>query len=358
MAVRADSAGVEIVYNDVPGPALLASADTVLVFGGDETGLASFYRVREPVVDVDGSGHIYVLNPSEHRVVGYTSDGVPFRSWGRQGQGPGEFVSPLSVTVSIEGGPVVHDPGRGIFSRFSRDGSFIGQEQAPGVLNTSLRQVESVGGGLVMWARHLDAAAEPIDQLIQVIKSDTLFLVAGRPSLRSNAHHVRCGVTFGVAIPLSPRLYWSQWQERIAVVTDADYKIDLFEGGRHVRRVKVGQPARELTREEVIHVLEADSVRGPCNSAPEEFIALHGYYPRLQRIRDLALAPDGTLWVLSLKEDGVEEITLFDATGEAMGTLPVGFPMPLTFLPDGRALIQIVDDLEIERLGLARVVFP
>ena len=35
-----------------------------------------------------------------------------------------------------------------------------------------------------------------------------------------------------------------------------------------------------------------------------------------------------------------------------VGVLPEGFPMPLTFSPDGRPLVQVVDGLGVERIGV------
>ena len=38
-----------------------------------------------------------------------------------------------------------------------------------------------------------------------------------------------------------------------------------------------------------------------------------------------------------------------------VGVLPKGFPMPVAFLPDGRPLIQVVDALDVQRIGVVKV---
>ena len=64
----ADSAGVAIVTNSGVPTVLQWMLDTTLVFGGDETGSATFYQARPALVDVDSQGRVYVLEPGEYRV--------------------------------------------------------------------------------------------------------------------------------------------------------------------------------------------------------------------------------------------------------------------------------------------------
>ena len=62
----ADSAGVAIVTNPSQ-PALLDwTIDTTRIFGGDDSGPATFYMALPALVDVDPLGRTYVLEPNEH----------------------------------------------------------------------------------------------------------------------------------------------------------------------------------------------------------------------------------------------------------------------------------------------------
>ena len=70
-----------------------------------------------------------------------------------------------------------------------------------------------------------------------------------------------------------------------------------------------------------------------------ETIEKHGYHPQPQIVRGLAVAPDGRLWVQVNTVEGTR-ILLLDPEGHMEGMLPEKFPMPLTFLLDGRPLIQ------------------
>ena len=83
----ADSAGVAIVSNSGVPRVLPWTLDTIRVFGGNETGPATFYQVQPALVDVDSRGRIYVLEPGEYRVTVFDSTGEALASMGRQGEG-------------------------------------------------------------------------------------------------------------------------------------------------------------------------------------------------------------------------------------------------------------------------------
>gem|GEM_PF-4883824 len=69
----ADSAGVAIVTN-LGQPRLLEwTLDTTRIFGGDESGPATFHLAKASLVDVDTQGRIYVLEPFEYRITVFDS---------------------------------------------------------------------------------------------------------------------------------------------------------------------------------------------------------------------------------------------------------------------------------------------
>ena len=61
------------------------------------------------------------------------------------------------------------------------------------------------------------------------------------------------------------------------------------------------------------------------------------------------------MWAEVVTIDGGSRILMLTPEGRIAGVLPKGFPMPLTFLPDGRPLISVVDPLDVQRLGIASV---
>ena len=360
----ADSAGVAIVTN-LGQPALLEwTLDTTRVFGGDESGSATFFLARPALVDVDARGRIYVLEPNEYRVTVFDSTGLALGSMGRQGEGPGELEWPLSVSVAGEGRAYVHD-GEGQLVQLQL-GDQAGTESALnyGVIHMSLRHVEATPQGVLIWARVPFAGTESIEELdnrverlLSVTGQDTVELVTGKPGYMTTAYYPRCSFTFSIRQPLAPLINWSQWGNRVAVSAWGGFRIDVLEDHRLVRSARwAGVGEQELTRSEAIALLEAQGYLGPCDDDVGETIEKHGFHPRPQIVSSLAVAPDGYLWAEVATASGEDRILVLGPEGRIEGVLPDGFPMPLTFLPDGRPLIQVKDRLDVERIGVATVV--
>ncbi len=359
----ADSAGISIVTNLGSPPELDWALDTVRVFGGDESGPATFYQVRPALVDVDSRGRIHLLEPGEYRVVVFDSTGEAVSSMGRQGEGPGELEWPLSVSAAGDGFTYVHDGGGQLVRLRSGDESGSESPFNYSVINMGLRHVEATPQGLLIWARapftesttvaELDAR---VVRLLSVRGNDTVPLIPGNPGHMTTAHYPRCNFTFSIHQPLAPRIRWSHWEDRVAVSAWGGFRIDVLEGHRLVRSVRwaeVGE--RELSRAEAEALLQAQGYLGPCNDDIGETIDKHGFHPRPQVVSGLAVAPDGYIWAEVARADVGSRIALLAPEGRIEGVLPDGFPMPLTFLPDGRPLIQVVDSLDFERVGIVEI---
>ena len=248
---------------------------------------------------------------------------------GREGEGPGEFRGPLGVAVSDGGEVAVHDGSRGAVIRYGLDRSILPQPAYPfSVITNRLRHFEIVPGGTVMWARDRFAGSDDrFDRLLLLSADDTVALVAGTPRPTSTAQYPACGMTFTMSVPLSPSIRWAQWGQRIAVALWGEDRVDLFDGLRLTRSLRLAPAGPELSEGDAVRILEEYGTRGPCNATPSELARKHGFYPRLQSILGLALAPDGTIWV-GWRRDG-DRRALFDSTGAPVGLLAPGFPMPL-----------------------------
>lgn len=354
--VRTDSAGVEIARSSGPLPILDLAADTALVFGGEESGPASFYQVRPALVDVDQEGLIYVLDRIQHQVSVFAPVGHLVATWGRRGEGPGELSAPLSVTAS-NGTATVHDAGRALFVSYAADGEIVERSAPPSVIHMWFGHVQALPDRLAFWDRDVFTVTENRrDRLLSVRGADTVSLVESRPAYSSTAYHPRCGARFTIAMPLSPHIHWSQWENRVVVVAGPDFQVDWFDGARLVRRSTFGESAPELSAREVVALLEARGVRGPCNSNPREYIQRHGYFPKPQAVSAVTLHPNGGLWVRHEDLSGNDRIVVFDSTAAPVGVLTAEFPMPIVFLPDGRALIQVVDSVDVERIGILDMI--
>ena len=158
---------------------------------------------------------------------------------------------------------------------------------------------------------------------------------------------------------MAPRIRWSHWGDRVAVSAWGGFRIDVLEGHRLVRSVRwAGVGERDLSRAEAEALLQAQGYLGPCNDDVGETIDKHGFHPRPQVVSGLAVAPDGYVWAEVGRADVGSRIMLLAPGGRIEGVLRDGFPMPLTFLPDGRMLIQVVDSLDFERVGIGEIGCP
>ncbi len=360
----ADSAGVAIVTNVGEPTVLRWALDTIRVFGGEESGPATFHLAQPSLVDVDSHGRIYVLEPFEYRVTVFDSTGVALGSMGRQGEGPGELEWAMSVSVLDDGRAYVHD-GAGQIVEL-RMGEQAGTESAfnYAVILANLRHVEATPRGLLLWARRRINRTGPnegyddwVERLLSVTGRDTVELISGKSSYRTTAYYPRCSFTFSIRQPLAPRNRWSQWGNRVALSAWGGFRIDILDDHRLVRSVRwAGVGERELTRSQARALLAARGYLGPCDDDLDETLEKHGFHPRPQVVGELAVAPDGLVWAQLRTRDSAFRVLLLEPEGRIAGVLPEGFPMPLTFLPDGRPLIAVVDSLDVGRIGVGSVV--
>ena len=353
----ADSAGVAIVTN-AGVPALLPwTLDTVRVFGGDDSGPATFHLVLQSLVDVDAQGRIFVLEPYEFRVTVFDSVGRALSTMGRRGEGPGELDWPVSVSAADDGHAYVHDGAGQKLVRLALDQP-TGTETPFGysVINSNMRHAEFTPGGILVWARErYSGSNNRLDRLLSVRGQDTTPLISGKPSYRTAVYYPRCKFTFGLHQPLAPQIWWSQWGDHVAVSAWGGFRVDMLEDHRLVRSIRwAGVGEDRLSRSEAVAFLEARGYLGACDDDVGETIDKHGFHPQPQIVRGLAVAPDGRLWVQVNTVEGTR-ILLLDPEGHMEGVLPEGFPMPVAFLPDGRPLIQVVDALDVQRIGVVKV---
>ena len=102
--VRTDSVGIEIVTTHSPPPAISLATPTLSIGAVEGDEHERLYRVAAAQVLDDGS--ILIVNRGSQELRLYGPDGTHRRSFGRRGNGPGEFRMPIHVrrtgdTVSV-----------------------------------------------------------------------------------------------------------------------------------------------------------------------------------------------------------------------------------------------------------------
>ena len=106
----------------------IAAGEKTLVFkeelrigGGDDEHY--LWSGAKTALQVNNSGHIFVMDESGNRIVVFDDKGAFLRQIGREGQGPGEFVSLRGFTILADQSGIVHEnrQGTSVFTFYDKE---------------------------------------------------------------------------------------------------------------------------------------------------------------------------------------------------------------------------------------------
>lgn len=146
-----ESVAQDIVTLPANDLAIEANFEEVFHVGGrDAEGWDALSDVTSLGFDQDGRLFIGDVAPGHGlRVVIVNPNGTLAHSFGRSGQGPGEFTGAVEMTVLEDGRVVVPDLGRGAFHVFSRNGHLQSMPPIPRLQETGNQARRSAGRSLV-----------------------------------------------------------------------------------------------------------------------------------------------------------------------------------------------------------------
>ncbi|OGD15995.1 MAG: hypothetical protein A2W20_07675, partial [Candidatus Aminicenantes bacterium RBG_16_66_30] len=131
--------GVRVVHNSGPGAwgkSPKVALEPVLTLGDVDTADENLAFFMPSAIAVDGAGNLYVLDTGNHRVQKFSPDGKHLATFGRRGQGPGEFQYPAWLAVDGKGFIYVTDPNNQRIQVLTPDGkdhkAIKGLEQGAG----------------------------------------------------------------------------------------------------------------------------------------------------------------------------------------------------------------------------------
>jgi hypothetical protein len=359
--IRSDSAGITILTHDGPDRRLDWILEPLDTIGGEDSGPGSFYRVRAGLVDVDERGWLYVLDPSASTISAFDGTGQPRWTAGRPGGGPGELLSPLSLSV-VAADILVYDARKRALLNWDTAGRHVreipfGYQQVV----TGVRVVRRHGSGLAVLARERYTGSDDRNvTLLHIEGDDTTTLFSAPLDLSRTASYPSCGMSLTMPVLFAPAVHWSGNANEFVMVRGAEYAIDVFSATGERRSIRRTIEPEPVTEERALEALGGTGLEGgplaPCRTDAATRLRNHGYAPFIQVIRDLALEPGGRLWVRRVVAgDTTSIIDIVDADGSYAGSLAPGTAFPLVFLPAARVGYVAKDTLDVERLIIARV---
>ena len=357
-------------------PIQVALREEYSVGGIDAPPWAQFGAVAE--VAFDSLGRLFVLDPTNHRVVVIDSDGRLIRTLGREGSGPGEFVVPRTMAVFADGSVTVHDAIRRTFASFDPAGELRHDNRASLDHGLPGRIFPLPDGSIAATTQMFY-----VDGRLHVRTSSgmspttrgrvLLFSADGRRVNRIADVHIA-----QVPMAFQPELYVAVARDGSIVFADSSaYAVHVIRDGRSVviRRPLAPRAVTDQDRRDerarrlaMIEGPGAQATGASLNSTPDPRAALERERERIERMRFAPEVPviagigvdwAGQIWVqrTGSRAGAAGPIDIITPAGGYVGTIGEGTSLPSAFGPGGRFAVVHTDDLGVQHIRIGRVVF-
>lgn len=366
----------------------------------------TFGNVSEAAFDAEGN--LFILDRDAAHIVMVSPEGDFVRTIGRQGQGPGELTSPLGLAVLPDDRVVVFDFSKQGFQIFGKNGDYIEsvalnpEDGMPGsvLLPTPDGRLATHGGIRFSFNEGSDGFEAPTGRPIESFGLDgsrSVMYTAWDPpepeeesdtELSSGGSRIQLRMQQMLAF--EPGLHLGVVRDgRLAVVDSVGYRVKFVRDGvvssileRPVAPTVVDESIQELERERRRAELEEGgggggrmmvisaggsgsggggnfSVdQGQMNDMMRGRIESMGFAPEIPVIERMGVDWSDRIWIQRSAErpgeDGPTDILTAD--GAYLGTIaPSGLRIPAAFGPDGLVAYIELDELEVQRVRVARL---
>jgi len=318
-----------------------------------------FGRVSAVALGPDGT--VFVADAANHEIRVFGLDGAHLRTFGRRGEGPGEFATIYSIAW-VGDQLLTYDPHLGRIGEFSAEGEWLGQRGTAGSMTGSpaFMRFFPVGpdevfrlalGGRVLWVG-LDGRGDT---------GDTVPFLRGATDLPGMVESIFCEWEGGLGFyPHTSGAKFVQHPGSGGVMYSAwgyFYRIAVTRGdGDTLRVIERTLPPEPVTDEEwTAGSAEYDEAR---QRWPEASCKPRSYSrpDRKSFINEIFVSPDGRLWVDVIRTAG-NRWEFFDPDGRLLGSVPA-VPYKERTVPvfrgDHLATIR-QDDLELDHVDVWRL---
>lgn len=396
---------------DAPDRTLAWSPEPVYAVGGfDAEDWATFGQVSHVAFDADG--YLYVLDGQASSITRVSPTGEFAGTVARAGEGPGELSNPLGMTVTADGRVAVSDFGHRGFALFSPQGEWLGNvpvdmavEGMPTdelaahpdgsiIASGGFRMNFSRGGAGARTSVSMGAAPEgrPIHRYsLGADSTGRDVFVAWDPPPPPEGGQSELSGSSGSGGRMVMRMERMQAFEpalsfgvlpdgRLVVADSSAYALKLVDpatgsvGGTLTRPISptvVDERIQEMERARQLETVRNNGMQlrtlgggrgsfdqNAVRQMMEERIANMAFYPEIPVIEDLAVDPDGRIWVQRASgtpgQDGPTDIITADR--RYLGTLPAdGLRIPEAFGPDGLIAVVELDEFDVPTIRVLRI---
>ena len=334
-----------------------------------------FFRITAAAMDT--ARNLYVLDAGNNQILVLDESGTLIRVIGRQGQGPGEFSRP--TTLSLHGDTIaVSDRGNRVHF-FRTDGTVIATRAYPdvsddddfwtlgGVVGTPEGWFASATAFFRRDASGSDVNLAPV-QRMRLLRLDRN---GGVEPTGFHAEHEPPGTMVGVFFVQPPFVHRPRISVdglgRVHVIETGDYVIDVYNSAGELLHTVRNEIERDLVTGADLDQWREDRACSPgsfeCDEARTDLaltMTIPEYEPVVSR---LVAFHNGHIAVLRRGTDPdpddritMGEYDIFDPDGAFVGRLPVGLS-PLWF--DGQTLVAMEwNELLVPSMVRYRVEYP
>lgn len=381
---------------DAPLAAVIEDVYTVGASAGEDW--ETFGGVA--AVAFNAAGELSVFDSQSRRVVVVDAEGGHLRTFGREGEGPGELQFPLAFTVLPDGRTVIFDFGRpGTFEIYDASGTFesgVTVDIAQGVPGSLLLplphgRLASTGGPRFVFASPDDASAGDEDHrrdihVFSLAGDDTevLYRAWGLPPTEADVtvlnERGQPEMTLNRLRAFEPGLHLAVHMDgRLAVADSTTYEVKLLDADGNVTGT-LGRPiAPTVVTEEIMEAVRALRIEEYSATSAVRLMGLEMSSAESAQMRETFLKQvetmvfadeipvivgmgvdrEGRFWITRAPaEVGGDAVTdILTPDGDYLGTLPAdGVSIPDAFGPDGLMAYIEADDVGVQRVRVIRLV--
>lgn len=373
-------AGVErLSYAASAAPPLGWTLDTLGVLGGAQvlSEEEQFEGVSASGLAGADDGTLYVLDGQGKRVLAFGPDGSFLRSYGREGEGPGELRSPSAVAVGPGDSVWVSDMGNVRATVFAPDGElgrsvpFPSGDQRPS--GTLVVREDGFVQAMPTFAFRPGENVRPPIPIIRFAADGTLVdTLSLTPAPKFDQVTIEAGghrLFILMAPAFTTTVRWVALPDGSVVVSDTAEYVLRWVGAdgaprRIVRRAPPARATTEADRERELERLREEGSGGmplPGGPDPEQMLEQRlknmTFAPVIPRITALASDPRGRVWV-GVSEDVASEtarVDVYASDGRLLGELR-GIEVPALFYGGDRAAALRRDEMDVQQVVVLRVV--